>query len=139
MEAVADYPALKLTSDKGAADELSIPYIEVRKPDDRALMDTPGVIGWGGNSGFHAINMAMQFGCARIILVGYDMTLSHGTHWHADHKGELTNPTSGNVSRWRRAVEGIAPVADHYDIEIINCSPISALTSYPKMSLEDAL
>lgn len=103
------------------------------------MMDTPGEIGWGGNSGFHAINLAMQFGCARIILVGYDMTLTHGNHWHPDHKGELTNPTIGNVNRWRNAVDNIAPVARHYDIEIINCSDISSLRNYPKMKLEDAL
>ena len=101
------------------------------------LMGENGLIGWGGNSGFQAINMAMQFGCARIVLVGFDMTLSNGFHWHADHEGELKNPTPGNVGRWRRAVDAIAPVADAYDIEVINCSEVSALTSYPKMAFDE--
>lgn len=138
MEDVAHLPALKVTSDKRAADELDLNYIKVNKPDDRALMQK-GVIGWGGNSGFHLINMAMQFGCARIVLVGYDMTIKHGNHWHKDHTGDLTNPTAGNVSRWRRAVDGIAPVAEKYDIEIINCSMVSALQNYPKMPFKDAI
>ena len=136
-DALAEYPALKLTSDERVSHELGLPYVKVAKPSDIAMMDEKGVIGWGGNSGFHTINLAMQVGCSRIVLVGYDMTLAGGNHWHADHQGSLTNPTPGNVSRWCRAVDGIHGTAKRHEIEILNCSAKSALRNYPKVKFDE--
>lgn len=103
------------------------------------LMSKFGVIGWGGNSGFHAVNLAAQFGAAAILLVGFDMRLDHGIHWHGKHGNGLNNPMTKNVERWRRAVDGCKPVLDALGIKSFNCSPISALTAYPKMSFDEAL
>lgn len=97
-----------------------------------------GTVGWAGNSGFHCLNLAVQFLAAKIILVGFDMTVAHGLHWHGKHVG-LNNPTDRNVARWRRCVDAAAEVIDALGIKVVNASQISALQNYPKMSLEEAL
>lgn len=95
-------------------------------------------MGWGGNSGFHALNLAVQFGVSKIILVGFDMSLDHGVHWHGKHVG-LNNPTVRNVDRWRRCIDAAAEPIEALGITVVNTSPVSALQNYPKMSLAEAL
>lgn len=136
---VPEFKGLRLTSDERAVEAFGIAKVQCRKQDDRILLDAPGVIGWGGNSGFHALNLAIQFGAAKVILVGFDMTLERGSHWHGEHEGGLHNPTRGNVDRWRRVFDKAAPIAASLGVSVLNCSPGSALESFPKMSLEEAL
>ena len=76
---------------------------------------------------------------SKIILVGYDMSVDHGLHWHGRHARGLNNPSRPNVARWRRVVDGAAEAIAGMGIPVLNCSPISALENYPKMSLEEAL
>tara|TARA_R100001244_G_scaffold47793_2_gene42607 strand:- start:2216 stop:2557 length:342 start_codon:yes stop_codon:yes gene_type:complete len=104
---------------------------------DKILVGRAGVLGWGGNSGFHALNLAVQFGADRIVLVGYDMRVDRGTHWHGQHPQGMNNPSEKNVVRWRNAVDDAAPMLAGLGIEVLNASPISALTAYPKVSFED--
>jgi hypothetical protein len=111
----------------------------VFRSQDRLLVGTFGEIGWGGNSGFGAINLAVQFGARRIILVGFDMRIDKGIHWHGPHKGGLTNPNAKNVERWRRVIEEAAPILGALGVEVINASPVSALGAYPKMSFTEAI
>lgn len=113
--------------------------IKVVRGEDRLLVGEFGVIGWGGNSGFHALNLAVQFGVKSIALVGYDMRCDRGLHWHGKHVQGLNNPTSGNVERWRRVTDEAAPVLAALGVRVVNCSPISALVNYPKMTLSEAL
>jgi hypothetical protein len=83
--------------------------------------------------------MLALFGCTKIILVGYDMQISGGMHWHGRHDKPLNNPTPENVERWRRVMDEAAESLDVLGVKIINCSPASALTNYRKMSFESAL
>ncbi len=136
---VPDFGGLKVTSDVRAAEMWEIGHVRCRRPVDVILMDKMGEIGWGGNSGFHCINLAFQFKVAKIILVGFDMHLNGGIHWHGDHPGGMHNPIPGNVTRWCRAVDGAAEPARRHGIKIINCSMESALQNYEKMPLERAL
>lgn len=106
---------------------------------DRVLVSKFGEIGWGGNSGFGAVNLAVQFGVNRIILVGFDCRIDKGRHWHADHPISLNNPTEKTTARWRRVLDEAAPTFRGLDIEVLNASPVSALISYPKVTLEEAL
>jgi len=132
--------ALKLTVDKVAARTFTdIDLVGLNKNDDRIELLKPGTVGWGGNSGFHSLNLAVQFMARKIILVGYDMTLAHGVHWHGAHPKGMNNPNEGNVVRWRRNIDAAAEVIAALGIRVINASPISALSQYPKMSLTEAL
>lgn len=113
--------------------------VEVTKLSDQLIVHKFGLIGWAGNSGFGALNLAVQFGANPIVLVGYDMRLDRGVHWFGLHSGGLTNPHARNVERWRRCVDGCAPLLTGLGIRVFNASPVSWLQNYPKMDLMEAL
>lgn len=91
----------------------------------------------GGHSGFHAINLAVQFGAKRIVLVGFDMQLDRGAHWHADTVQRRKDDKG--MAECRDALDGCAPQFAALGIEVINASPVSALKAYPKMGLMEAI
>lgn len=107
--------------------------------DNRLLLREFGVIGWGGNGGFHALNLAVQFGAAKIVLVGYDMRLDRGIHWHGKHGAGLSNPTNPSVDRWRRRIDAVAGLLGEIGVEVVNASPVSALENYRKVDFEEAI
>jgi hypothetical protein len=88
------------------------------------------------NSGQRAIELAYILGARRILLVGYDCSLSRGIHWHGPHTG-LRNPTPGSVAAWRREYDRTA--AALVGVDIINCSRHTELTAFPRGMLEDYL
>lgn len=86
------------------------------------------------NSGLRAIELAIGFGAARVLLLGYDCSVTSGTHWHGDHK--LTkNPDAKRCAEWQRHFAMLDPK----QAEIINCSRETALNCFPRMTLEKAL
>lgn len=106
---------------------------------DEMVLDDPLAIGAGGNSGFQAINLAVKFGARGIVLVGFDMRVDRGTHWHGDHQGGLGNPDAGKVDRWRGHLDNAAQALADAGVTIINASMVSALRNYPKMQFSEAL
>lgn len=134
-----EFKGLKITQDKLANDEFEIFRVICERHHENLVLDRPGQVGWGGNSGFHCINLAIQFGIKKIILVGYDMQLNGGSHWHGDHPNNMNNPTAANVARWRKTIDANAPIIKSLGIDVFNVSPVSALVNYPKMSLLEAL
>lgn len=105
---------------------------------DRLIAAPAGRVGNGGNSGFQLLNLVAQFGASRIIMVGYDMRIDRGVHWHGHHRG-LNNPSQNNVVRWRRVLDGVADQFASWGIEVLNASPVSALQAYPVIDLKEAL
>jgi hypothetical protein len=119
-----------------------IRYVRLR-PFARILNDETGVIGCGlrtggGHSGFQAINLSVQFGARRILLVGFEMTLARGAHWKNDDRG-VGKPDAGRTASWREAMDECAGQFRDLGVDVISCTPGSALTAYPKMSLHEAL
>lgn len=106
---------------------------------DEILLDQAGILGDGGNSGFQAINLAVQCGATKLILVGFDMRLDLGVHWHGKHGRGLNNPTVKNLARWRGIIDGCAARLAELGVIVINASAVSALEAFPKMSLTEAL
>jgi hypothetical protein len=111
----------------------------VRKGADRILTDQAGTVGDGGNSGFQAINLAAQFGARRIVLVGFDMRIDRGAHWHGRHPPGLNNPTDRNLVRWRLVIDRSAAELAALGIDVVNVSPVSMLNAFPVVSIEEAL
>lgn len=103
------------------------------------ISTTPMRIGGGGNSGFQACNLALQFGARPLILVGFDMRVDLGLHWHGPHGAGLNNPNEDRVKKWRRFLDDAAPEFDRLGVKVMNTSLNSALRNYPKLSLDDAL
>lgn len=129
---------MKITGDPQAAARYDLRLVKVSDA-DRVLMEQAGVVGSGGNSGFQALNLALQFGARRIILVGYDLNLVGGVHWHGHHAARLNNPTALNLMRWAERLDRQAAAIAALGVEVLNTSPTSALEAFPKVPLEDAL
>ncbi len=143
---VREFAGLKISRERDNKDLAwpaladDIHKIKIERYCDRLLRDEIGKIGSGGNSGFQSLNLAVQFGAKRILLIGYDMRVDRGEHWHPRHPMPLSNPhPNDNIPRWRKAIDGAAGVLAALGIRTINCSLESALTAYPKMTVEAAL
>lgn len=138
-QGVKGFVGLKISQDLRAVRQ----FKDIRKVDvvhkDEILVERKGQIGSGGNSGFQAINLAVQFGATRIVLVGFDMRIDRGIHWHGPHPNHLNNPRATNVERWRRAIDGAAGQLMALGVIVVNASQVSELTGYPKMSLLEAV
>ncbi len=91
------------------------------------------------NSGVCAISLALGGEAARVVLLGYDASLGPNgeTHHHGDHPPELSNAES--MGKWARQFELVAKDARARDVEVVNVSRRSALTSFPRATLEDVL
>ncbi len=84
----------------------------------------------GNNSGYQALHCAIQSGASRIVLVGFDM---RGPHWfegpadryEADYAGVML-PHFKTLRRTLKA----------RGVEVVNCSPGSALICFPQRPLE---
>jgi len=99
------------------------------------LSSTPGLIHHGKNSGYQAINVAYLLGCTRIILLGYDMKGGPEAHFFGLHPEGLRR--CPDYGKFVAAFRSIDP--DEYGIEIINCTPGSALDAFPKRPLDEVL
>lgn len=103
------------------------------------LIMEPGVIGAGGSSAFQALNLALQFGSRKLAMVGCDCRLDLGVHWHGSHVNGLKDPYPSTAAIWRRLFDAAAPQFAALGAEVVNCSPVSALTAYPKTGLAETL
>lgn len=122
-------------------------YREIRivslKTRAEILTEKVGTIGCGlksggGHSGFQAVNLAVQFGAARILLVGFDMTLANGAHWTDDYAG-VAKPDALRTESWRVAFDACAPQFKRLGVDVVNCTMASALTAYRKQPLSEAI
>lgn len=95
--------------------------------------DTSGTF----NSGQRAILFAHWLGAMRIILLGFDCSISNGSHWHGDHTA-LDNPTAANVKRWHGEFARVAAQL-RGSVKIINSSRQTALNCFRRLPLEAAI
>lgn len=93
----------------------------------------------GGNSGYQAIHLAVHLGAKRIILLGFDMKdgVNRRRHWFGNHPKKLDS--RGHYALWLRAFDKFARVLDHMGVEVLNCTPGTALRSFKRVPLEVAL
>jgi len=95
-------------------------------------------VAWNGHSGGSAINLAVHFGVNRIILLGFDMSLDgdKNQHWH---KFYPTKNKMSPLSVMQRHMKGYPTISTDLKgkVEVINCSPNSAITVFPKLNFKD--
>jgi hypothetical protein len=97
----------------------------------------PERIHYGANSGFQAINLAILFGVAEVILVGFDMRAVNGQqHFFGNHPKPLNNPNQYDtfIQSFNAAARTLPST-----VRIINATPASALTCFPMLELEACL
>ena len=100
----------------------------------------------GGNSGYMQINLALLYGCKRVLLLGYEMQpkiIRHDngeelkiTHWFGSH------PQATDPAFYQSVVphfSSMVPILEKHGLEVINCSQPSAIECFPKMSIYEAL
>lgn len=139
------FGGIKVGVERKVPHDMDIRKVRVPSPHTEAdkrpwmLMEPRGVIGTGGNSGFQALNLCAQFGAKRILLVGFDMTLEHGSHWHGDHIDGFRNPEAELMAKWRRTLDAQANTLSEYGIDVINTSPLSALRNFRKATIEEVM
>lgn len=86
----------------------------------------------GTNSGLLGCQVAHALGATRLLLCGFDM---RGDHFFGRHPAPLNNTTPERFASLRKQFAFWAP----YGLEVINCTPGSALKTYPQIPLEIAL
>jgi hypothetical protein len=102
----------------------------------QGLAVDPSGLKSGGNSGYQAINLAVHFGAARILLLGYDMGPRRGQdHFNQYYPSRSTPP----YSLFLRHFESIVPPLRAAGIEVVNCTPGSSLKCFPQQRLAEAL
>lgn len=93
----------------------------------------PGCVRTLLNSGGVGVQIAAHGKAARILLLGFDM---RGGHWHGQHERPLGNPGAALFARWIALMRTLAKALP---VEVLNCTPDSALDCFPMVSLDDAL
>ena len=92
----------------------------------------------GGNSGYAAINLAYHLGAKKIVLLGFDMqTNGKETHWH---EGYSSTADTGTMERLMIPnFDSLVEPLEKRKVKVYNASPISKLTCFDKISIEEAL
>lgn len=104
---------------------------------ERGIETDPCGVRTGRNSGYSAMNVARHLGAKRIVLVGYDMRNGKTRHFFGEHPSRLRSSTDPGtfIPFYQSLVKPLAQLG----IEVVNCTPKSALRMFPSMSLAEAL
>lgn len=115
--------------------------LKLRKVTPTALSSDPGSVALARTSTTGAINLAVHFGAARIVLLGVDGKLAadgrrhcHGLKWPWT-KGAEPRSFEDQAAEYR----AIAPSARKLGVEIVNANPDSAINAFPKLPFEACL
>lgn len=98
---------------------------------DRGITFDPMKVALGYNGVYQSINVAVHLGATRIVLLGVDM---RGPHFFGHHPDNSNAPFSLCIQRFATLVEPLHASG----VEIVNCTPKSALTVFPMIRVVDA-
>lgn len=111
--------------------------ISLRNDGTAGLCDEPDGLRTGRNSGYQAINLAVHRGATRILLLGFDMRAVGGkVHWHKQHP--IATPAD-HLDVMRPLFRTLVEPLKARGVEVLNCTPGSALDVFPKVDLAEAL
>lgn len=107
---------------------------------DRDFSTANGYITAGGTSGFGAMNLAVQRGARKIILLGYDYG-GRGGVWHHNesHYSFKQQQDDAQWQQWARNFDRPAYFLRRAGVEVVNCSPDSAITAFPKSAIDEVI
>jgi len=114
-----------------------VPWLRTMKREPKGLYKN--ALGWGGNTGCAAINLAFVLGASRVFLLGFDLKVSEGkTNWHDRN---ISKPTDSSYKNFEKGFTEIAKNLPKVfpGGQIFNCTPGSRLTVFPRMDLKAAL
>jgi len=106
------------------------------EPHDQGLSKRQDSIVNGRIGGYQAINLAVNFGAKRILLIGYDMrNIGGSSHWHGDHPNKQRPIWANRIEHFKN----LLPDLKEREIDVINCTPGSVLDAFPIGNLGDEL
>lgn len=109
----------------------------LRRGTEWGLSRNPYIIHTGRNSGMQALNIAVLAGARRVLLLGIDCKpSSEKSHWFGSHP--VQEPDAVYVL-YRMGFENAVNDLHDIGVNVVNCSPDSALTCFPKASIESLL
>lgn len=86
------------------------------------------------SSGLLAMEVALRMGANRLLLLGFDM---RGSHYFGPHQNGLRNTSPGRFEIFKTKMQEWAKA--HPRVEIVNCTPGSALAAFRMSTIEEAL
>lgn len=96
---------------------------------------SPSHIHFGSNSGYQMLNLAYLWGCAKILLVGYNMQkVGNKSHFFDDRHPSLSKASPYNI--FTQKYDSIQP---DIKAKVINCTPNSALKAFRKANLKEVI
>jgi hypothetical protein len=117
------------------------PDVHVLRSTGAAGIETdPTGLKTGCNSGAAAVNLAVHFGAARILLLGYDMGVSRAgmpEHFFGNHPRPLRGGSPYRLFR-EQFGQMVAPLKAA-GVAVINCTRRTALEHFPCQPLREAL
>ena len=122
---VRELPSRKLSVQIGLAGE----GVEYLLPSKKPFDDRPGYISTGGNSGYAALCLAAKLGAARVLLYGFDMRKVGERSRRHDYPPNLNS--APRFHYWLPRFQELAPELTKRGVEVINCTPGSALRCFP--------
>lgn len=145
---LAAYPAQKWTTSREAAQKFKLSWIAER--DRFGLSSDANRIHHGHGSGYSMLNLAYLMGAARIVLLGYDLKYAPDYSGEDKRAGSLPRHYFGEypsgLLHWPKVsvkdgvhvglIKYYERVAEQNLIEIVNCTPRSALTCFPMKDID---
>lgn len=105
------------------------------------LSDDPSQVCGGGTSGFAALNFAWLKQARDIVLFGFDFCSDGKGNWHVDeavYELELSY-SQPSWTVWARYFSYISERLQQAGVRVINASPVSTITAFPKVTIEEGL
>jgi hypothetical protein len=143
QKGLSDFPGLKISCHPITDSYPWIKYLVKEIKHQKGISTHRGLVSWNYNSGAAAISVAAHAGAKRILLLGFDMKLndSQCQHWHDVYHRRERLLQKHNIGlpfeRHLRGFPEIAKDARKMGIEIINLCPNSAISQFPKMSVDE--
>lgn len=118
------------------------------------IWTVPGTCGWNLNIGLGAVNLAINLGAARIVLLGYDMKFKKTEPTGKGFDESLRWEVHGKTSNWHhnpwkqrngrhkvyiKQFDKMKGQIDKTGVEVINATPDSALRTFPYRPLRECL
>lgn len=101
--------------------------------------DDPGRLRHGNNGGYAAMHLAAHLGARRLVLFGFDMRVGADgrSHFHGGHGLPYHEHTLKSLMLpYFKALA--SPLAER-GVEVYNASPDSALTLWPRCSIDEGV
>ena len=113
-----------------------VDLLPMNHPDVNRLSPVSRTLARGGHSGHQAIDLAVQLGARRLLLLGLDFIVGN---WHGSHVAGLRNSQQHTLDKWRQRVDDLAPLLSQRGVDVVNCSQMSRLTAYRRATVREAL